>query len=245
MTIRFPFRTAVAGLTAAALVIAPVAAPGSPNYVAAAAQSAQSVLPVPGYVGVEAHPAGTESEFTATVLPNVSGEVVFVITSSPADGKAGTEVARKQAPIEGGKATLKYALPAAGDYLVQATVLRNGELGEPSAAYAFTVADPQRAGGSSVKADITAADIAGPIVGAVVSLAVLIGSQTSIPGIERAITDGQKALGIYNPQMVQVASQTLPVAGGVIGLAGLIAAIVQLVKALKETEVEVTVTKDA
>lgn len=250
MTLSFPLRTVAAATTAMALTISPAVASGTQIQLIKATEGEVSTvppdaLPVPGYVTVDVKPLGSESVFTATVLPNISGDVLFVVTTAAEEGKQATEVTRKQKPIKDGRAEFRYALPAAGSYVVQATVLREGKAGEVSAPYAFTIAEDVRHGGSSIKANVTAGDIAGPIVGAVVSLAVLIGSQTSIPGIERALTDSQKALGVYNPQMVQLANQAIPVAGGVVGAAGLIAAIVQLVKALKETNVEVTVTDDA
>lgn len=246
MTKRSQFHAAIAGLTAAAIVASPitaVAAPNPPSAVGEADAPAHTV-PTPGWVTVDAKPAGAASTFSATVLPNVSGEVLFVVTAKAADGQAGEEVFRQQAPIAEGKAVLNHAFANAGEYVVQATIVREGKAGIPSAPYAFTVAQNELPSGTSISGNITAGDLAGPIVGAVVSLAVLIGSQSHIPALEQMITDTQKALGIYNPQVVAAFDNALPVVGGVIGVAGLAGAIAGLVKALKDAGVEITIEKN-
>ncbi|WP_175934385.1 hypothetical protein [Corynebacterium sp. Marseille-P4321] len=243
MSQRFPYRTAIAGLTAIAAAAAPItatAAPAQPDHIVAA-----DSRPIPGWVTVDAKPAGSESVFTATVLPNVPGEVLFVVTAKAADGETVTEIVRQQAPIDDGKATFNHTFANAGEYVVQAAVLSEGKTGAQSAPYAFTVAQQTRPGGSTVSGDVTAGDLAGPIIGAVVSLAVLVGSQTHIPALEQMITATQKSLGIYNPQVVSAVENALPVAGGVIGAAGLAGAIAGLVKALKDANVEITVEKNA
>lgn len=247
MTKRSPFHAAIAGLTVAAIVANPITAVAAPNAPAAADEAENALthtVPTPGWVTVDPKPAGTASTFTATVLPYVTGEVLFVVTTKAPEGQAGEEVFRQQAPITEGKAVFNHAFANAGEYVVQATIVREGKAGIPSAPYAFTVAQNELPSGTSISGNITAGDLAGPIVGAVVSLAVLIGSQSHIPALEQMITDTQKALGIYNPQLVASFDNALPVVGGVIGVAGLAGSIAGLVKALKDSGVEITIEKN-
>lgn len=254
MAQRFPFRAAIAGLTAIAVAAAPISTPTNPVITAAVAQaadaaSAQESLPTPGWVTVQPKAAGKESVFTATVPAKTEGTVLFEVKAkNAADQDGSAEWGAMQAPIENGgatetwKATLRLGIPKAGEYTVQATVLNGDKAGKPSAAYSFTVPEKDRTGGSSINGNVEAADIAGPIVGAVLSLAILIGSQTHIPAIQQVITDTQKAMGIYNPSIAATINNALPVAGGAVGLGGLIAAIVELVKAIKASNVDITVT---
>lgn len=248
MAQRFPFRAAIAGLTAIAIAAAPISTLNNPLTTAAVAQaldaaSTQETLPIPGWVTVQPKAAGKESVFTATVPTNTQGTVLFEVKDKNAANQEGTaEWGIMQTPIENGKATLRLGIPKAGEYTVQATVLDGDKAGKPSAAYSFTVPEKDRTGGSSINGNVEAADIAGPIVGAVLSLAILIGSQTHIPAIQQVITDTQKAMGIYNPSIAATINNALPVAGGAVGLGGLIAAIVELVKAIKASNVDITVT---
>jgi len=248
MAQRFPFRVAITGLTAIAIAAAPIPTPSTSVITPAVAQavetaSRQETLPVPGWVTVKTAAAGKESVFTATVPANTQGTVLFEVKAKNAANQEGTaEWGIMQAPIENGKATLRLGIPKAGEYTVQATVLSGANAGKPSAAYSFTVPAKDRLGGSSVDGNVEVEGIAGPIIGAVLSLAILIGSQTHIPAIQQVITDTQKALGIYNPSIAATINNTLPVAGGAVGLGGLIAAIVELVKAIKASNVDITVT---
>lgn len=247
MAQRFPFRAAIAGLTAVAIAAAPISTPHNPLTPAAVAQavetaSTQETLPIPGWVTVKTAAAGEESVFTATVPANTQGTVLFEVKAkNAADQRETAEWGIMQAPIENGKATLRLGIPKAGEYTVRATVLNGDNAGKPSAAYSFTVPAKDRLGGSSVDGNVEVEGIAGPIIGAVLSLAILIGSQTHIPAIQQVITDTQKAMGIYNPSIAATINNALPVAGGAVGLGGLIAAIVELVKAIKASNVDITV----
>lgn len=73
----------------------------------------------------------------------------------------------------------------------------------------------------TVKKNMTTAQIAGTVIGAVLGTVGLLGSVVQLSGIAKFNTDLQKQLGIYNPQIAKQVEQAMPAVSGVLGLAGL------------------------
>ncbi|OEY24159.1 hypothetical protein A0K93_02015 [Corynebacterium sp. BCW_4722] len=73
----------------------------------------------------------------------------------------------------------------------------------------------------TVKKNMTTAEIAGTVIGAVLGTVGLLGSVVQLSGIAKFNTDLQKQLGIYNPQIAKQVEQAMPAVSGVLGLAGL------------------------
>lgn len=71
------------------------------------------------------------------------------------------------------------------------------------------------------KRALTPGQTAGVVVGSLLSVGVLLASFIPAPGLKDAMTNLQKQLGVFNPQLAGLADQAAPIVGAVLGLIGL------------------------
>lgn len=81
-------------------------------------------------------------------------------------------------------------------------------------------------------------DLVAPVVGLILGAIIGIGSQFEIPGLKQAITNLQKQMGLFNPQLAGAVERGLPAVGGLAGLAAAGGSIYGIVKACKPSLVE-------
>ncbi|GAB3078671.1 Rib/alpha-like domain-containing protein [Corynebacterium aquatimens] len=77
------------------------------------------------------------------------------------------------------------------------------------------------ANGAQIKVTEDGKPTPGTIAGAVISALLLVGAVVPIPGLKDAITNVQKQLGIFNPQIADIAAKAQPAVFGIAGIVGL------------------------
>ncbi|MGI0542572.1 hypothetical protein KIP68_09810 [Corynebacterium aquatimens] len=210
-------------------------------------------------------PAGATTPVTvdATVLITKDGTTTEVPVKVTFTGKSdGAKPVAKPAPAKvaagatpkaadfvnnipaGGSAEWKDGTPTtSGNYIVVVKDKNGAVISEVPVTVTFeTTQKPAGDKGSSVTAEGRGV-IIGSTIGALLSLAVLIGSQTNIQGINAAIDNVQRQLGIYNPQLASEVKNGLPIFGAIAGIAGLIGAIVPVALGVKDGKITFTVKK--
>lgn len=223
------FNRTVAGLTAASMLAMGTAVPTYADPAPAVESQAQA----PAFAGYNP-PAVVNQPTTlvAKVTAGTEGEVRFTLD----DGTPLTT-----APISpDGTASAQYTFNKAGQRKIKAAVMTDGVVGEYTEPYTVTVVRPGSSARIDVNGELNTDAVLAASLGLAASLVVLIGGFSRIPAVNATITQVQKQLGIYNEGIALQVERGLPVAGTLVGGAGLIASIVPLVQALKQAEVTVT-----
>lgn len=131
-----------------------------------------------------------------------------------------------------GNARMNYAFDEGGNYTVRVLDAAGNPIANSTVKAEPKATVPTPDGTSKLDPNCRNAIIGG-VVGSVLSMVLAAASQVHIPGIQQAITNIQKQLGIFNPQLAGAVERALPVAGGAAGFIGLATSIGLTVKACK------------